>query len=81
MTILHTTHTGEGNIEDVTTTQHHLAHYIQTVISETFSTRGQLGQVNGFISTINITTAQMSFTHVTLMEITNKFHQCQAYNF
>ena len=53
-TVLHTTHTRAGKIEDITTTQHHLDHHIQTVISETFTTRGQLGQVIGFITPIHV---------------------------
>ena len=33
MTILHTIHTRDGKIEDITTTENHLDHHIETMIS------------------------------------------------
>ena len=71
---LYTTHTREGKMEDITTTQHHSGHHIQTVISETFTIGGQPGQVIGFITPIHMSIPVVSFTHVTLMKITYKCH-------
>ena len=73
--ILHTTHTGNGKIEDITTTQHHLDCYIQAMISETYTIGGQPVQAIGFITPIHVSIPIMSFTHITIMKITDKNHK------
>ena len=50
-TILHTTHTGDGKIEDITTTKHHLDYHIQIVISELFHNSGSTRSANWFHNT------------------------------
>ena len=68
MVILHTTHTRDGKIEDLTTMQHYSDHHIQSVISEAFTIGGQTGQVIGFITSIHMSIPIISFMHITLSE-------------
>ena len=75
MTILHTTHTRDGKIEDITTTQSHLDYHIQTMINKTFTTGDQPGQVIGFIMSIQLNIPIMPFTHITLPNINKKTPQ------
>ena len=75
MTILHTTYGKDGKIGGITTTQHHLDHHTQTVLSKTFTIVGQPGQVIGFIKSIYVSIPIMSFMHMTLMKITNKHNK------
>ena len=75
MIILHTTHMGDGKIEDITTTQHHLDHHIYTMISENFTTGSQPGKVIGFITPFYTSILIMSFTHVTIIKINDKHHK------
>ena len=81
MVIPHTTHTKDGKIEDITTMQCHSEHRIKTVISETFTIGGQLGQVIGFITPIHMSIPIMSFTHIMLKKITSKQHKIQGKQF
>ena len=74
-TVLHTTHTRDGKIEDITITHQHLDHHIQTMIFETFTIGGQPGQVISFIIPVHMSVPVMFFMHITLMKITNKYHK------
>ena len=75
MVILQTTHTKDGKIEDIIITQHHLGHYIQTVISEVFIIEGQPGQAISFITLTHMSVPIMSFTCLMLLLITCKLHK------
>ena len=74
-TMLCITHTGDGKITDTTTTQHHFEHHIQTMISRTLTTGGQPGKAIGFVTLTHMSIPTMSFTHVTIVKITNNHHK------
>ena len=73
--MLHIAHTRDGKITDTSTTQHHFDCCLHTMISETFTTGGQPGKVIGFITSSHVSIPVMSFTHVTLVKITNSHHK------
>ena len=75
MTMLHITDIGDGKITDTTIMQHHFNHYIQTVISKTFTTGGQLGKVISFITPVHVSIPMMSFMNKTLVKITDNHHK------
>ena len=69
-------HTYQGwQIEDIPVPQHHSDHHRQTAISEAVTIEDQLGQVIGFITSINESIPIISFTHLMLMKITSKHTQ------
>ena len=64
-------------MKDINTTQHHSEHHIQTAIT----IGDQPGQVIGFVTPIHVSIPQISFLHITLMEITNKQHKVPGKQF
>ena len=78
MVVLYTTHTRDGKIEDITTTQHHLSDHTDC---DQFTIGAQLGQVIGFITPIHVRIPIMSFMHISLIKITGKCHKMPGLQF